>query len=774
MTIRLYTPVYATTLLLSAALLFSVQPMFSKMVLPLLGGTPQVWNTAMLFFQATLLAGYAYAHGTSRFLNIRMQAVLHLILLTIFVAVLPFGIPEGSIPPADSDPTLWQLSLMALVIGGPFFVLSGSAPMFQRWFAGTKHPDADNPYFLYGASNLGSMTSLLAYPFLIEPFFTLDTQSSIWMVGYITLIIFTLAAAFLVWTSQEREQDKSLKKQNKEEGRGSIAWKLRGKWLLLSFLPSSLMLGVTTYITTDIASVPLLWILPLALYVGTFIIVFSRKEYVSKNTILLIQGGLFALLITKTLAYTSLDPFLFIGLHFLLFFFCALACHKELADSKPAASHLTEFYLIMSLGGALGGVFNALIAPRIFLIPLEYTLVLVVIAFLRYGHRPEKSFHAFIQKFTEFRPSNAVDKITSPAFIVTALIAITAVISLEISDFTNIMAAAILLIGLASILNTRWALGLCLCFTLLAQPPGYKWQNSFMQDLKHLDRNFFGVMRVMDTQSGERILLHGTTNHGAQPLAEDYRLERLSYYGQSSPLTDVFKYLDNQSGEQSIGVLGLGIGVTACYQKEGRSYDFFEIDPDIARIAQNPELFTYLSDCGSPYEIILGDGRLTIENKPDGIYDLIFLDVFSSDNIPVHVMTLEAIQTYLSKLKPDGIFVMNISNNFIDIEPVVTAIAEKLGRPHLAKMTDGQKIEGTDLSSYLSHYFLFLPDNDEIISHFKELGWSPGMRREGVKLWSDQYSNIVSALGNDTAFKRYQASIANIDDESTESLEGEQ
>lgn len=749
--LRLYTPVYAITLLLSAALLFSVQPMFSKMILPLLGGTPQVWNTAMLFFQVLLLAGYAYAHGTSRFLNIRLQAALHLVLLCIFIVVLPFAIPEGTKPPFEDDPTFWQLGLMALVVGGPFFVLSGSAPMFQRWFAGTDHPDADNPYFLYGASNLGSMTSLLAYPFLIEPYFRLDEQSNLWMYGYFGLILCTLLAAILVWSSNMRKDDAQTVEQNTEV----LTWKQRGKWLLLSFLPSSLMLGVTTYITTDIASVPLLWILPLALYVGTFIIVFSRRNLINKKYLFIAQGILFALLITKTMVYFNIPPFLFVTLHFVLFFVCALACHKELADSKPSAAHLTEFYLLMSLGGALGGVFNALIAPRVFVVPLEYAIVLIMIVFIRFWHVPEKSFANIKDNAATFIKQRDFNQILKFPVLITGLIILISFASMHAIKYTNAPLAVITLVMLATILHTRWALGVCVAVVLLMHPPGYMWQNSIIQDMKLLDRNFFGVLRVVDSSAGERILLHGTTNHGAQPLSEDYRLTPLSYYGKTSPLNDAFDILNEQDGEQRIAIIGLGIGVTACFQQDGRHFDFYEIDPDVVRIAQNTELFTYLSDCGSPYDIIMGDGRLTIQEKPEDYYDMILLDAFSSDNIPVHLLTLDAIEIYLHKLKPGGILVMNISNNYMDIEPIMAATGDKLGITNIAKISEGTKIADTDLYTYTAHFFMFL-ENDDHLEFLKQRDWSEGMKRDGVRYWSDQYSNIVSVLGNDIAFKRYK------------------
>ena len=754
MTYRIYTLVFAVTLLISAALLFSIQPMFSKMILPLLGGTPHVWNTAMLFFQVILLLGYAYAHGTSRYLSVKAQSIVHIILLIIFFFVLPFGIGEDIRPPADSDPTFWQLSLMAATIGGPFFVLSGCAPMFQRWFANTDHPDANNPYFLYGASNLGSMLSLLAYPFFIEPYLNLDKQAWTWMMGYSALILFALITAGMAW-SASRKQAAGPAVGSKFFNHDAIEWRTRGKWLLLSFLPSSLMLGVTTYVTTDIASVPLLWIIPLAMYVGTFIIVFSRKEILSKDSIFVVQGVLIAMLITKTLAFYNIEPLYFVGLHFVLFFFCALACHKELADSKPEASHLTEFYLIMSIGGALGGVFNALIAPQIFLIPLEYTLVLVTIAFLRYGHKENESFANFKNSCRNYLQNLASNDAINIHVVVVAIVLALSVVSIKVENFTHSFTAAFLFVSLFLIVKTRWTLAICLLIVMVMHPPGYKWNYIFNNNLNYIDRNFFGVLRVMDDEDNERVLIHGTTNHGTQPLIEEYRLTPLSYYGYTSPLRDAFEYIEQKDGEQNVAILGLGIGVTACFQKDGRSFDFYEIDADVAKIAENQDLFTYLSDCGSPYEIILGDGRLTVKDKPNDYYDLILLDAFSSDNVPVHLLTIEAIKIYLSKLKPDGILVFNISNNYLDLEPVLADAAQELNLKSFARIGDAQKIEGTELSTYIAHFFAILPEESTAQQVLLENKWSAGMFRDNVRYWSDQYSNVVSVLGTVTARKRF-------------------
>ncbi len=743
-----YIPVYALTLLLSAALLFSVQPMFSKMILPLLGGTPQVWNTAMLFFQVMLLGGYAYAHVTSRFLSINMQSSLHILLLFLFLVVMPISIPEGWLPPVDKDPTLWQLSLMTITVGGPFFVLAGSAPMLQRWFSETDHKDAGNPYFLYGASNLGSISALLAYPVLIEPFYELFLQSAYWMMGYLALILMMCIASLLAHPGKTKKKKKAKTAANDS----NISWPLRFQWVVLAFAPSSLMLGVTTFITTDIASVPLLWILPLALYVGTFIIVFARRQIIKRDTVMMIQGMLFILLLVQMMAFHP-PPAILILTHLALFFFSALACHTELATSRPSARHLTEFYLIMSIGGALGGFFNAIIAPSMFIIPLEYVLVLILVNFLRYSTDEKTSFNNAVTKLKEgIKTRNFITPYTIALF----LIFCAAIISFALPHY-NIycVSAAIIAASLGFLIHTRWLFAMAAALVLLLYPPGYQWGQHIFKDIVHRDRNFFGVMRVVETYEEERLLLHGTTNHGAQPLDDEHKLRPLSYYSEFSPVNDVFRHLSAKRGKSKVAVVGLGIGVTACFKRDGRHFDFYEIDPDIAAIAENPDLFTYLSDCGSPYSIILGDGRLKIAEQPENHYDLILLDAFSSDNIPVHLLTREAVQLYLDKLKPDGVLVFNISNKYLDIEPVLAEIGKEMEIPTYARYTRGGQIEGTDLRGYAAHFLIMSP-SERNIPFFLKRDWSEARSREGVKLWSDQFSNIVSVFGNKTGLRRHK------------------
>ncbi len=739
--------VYSVTLLLSAALLFSVQPMFSKMILPMLGGTPQVWNTAMLFFQVLLLAGYAYAHVTSAFLGIRAQAVLHIALLALFTVVLPIALPAGWHPPTDKSPALWQLSVMTAVVGGPFFVLAGSAPMLQRWFAASGHRDADNPYFLYGASNLGSMTALLAYPVIIEPLLTLSGQSQVWAGSYWALIACTAASAFLVWKAVPKTR------RVKTVKHAHVTWRQRGLWTLLAFVPSSLMLGVTTFITTDIASVPMLWILPLALYVGTFIIAFARKPVLDLRTALMLQAVAIIMLFAHKTGMPIISTSILILLHLSVFFFSALVCHMELARTRPAASNLTEFYLFMSIGGALGGFFNAIIAPVFFVIPLEYGLALALACFMRYITEPQQSFAV---QFDLLRKAWKNKKKRKALMVPSGLAALTVALALMAFftslPFIHFAVAAGIASCLAYLMDRRWVFGGLAVVLLAFFPFGYLLASGHFTKVIHQERNYFGVLKIADTAKGNRILLNGTTTHGTQALDGSNKLEAIAYYSAISGLADMFRYLDQRGGKQEIGVIGLGVGTVACYNKPRRHFDFYEINPAVKDIAENPDYFTFLKNCKSPYDIIMGDGRLTLQAQEDGKYDMLLVDAFTSDNIPVHLLTIEAINLYLQKLKKNGILIVHISNRHLDLEPVLHEAGLAVGIPTFARSSGGDR-NGLESNSYSSHWVAFLKDRP---AQTFALGrkWSETLARPGVRLWTDQFSNILSVLGNKSDARR--------------------
>ena len=696
----------------------------------------------MLFFQACLLGGYAYAHGVSRFLNIRLQGIIHVALLAAGLIFLPFAIPEGWVPSLKQDPTLWQLSLMATVIGVPFFVISASAPLFQNWFAHTDHPDAENPYFLYGASNLGSMTALLSYPFVIEPLYALSEQSQIWSLGYGVLIAMTLCALIFVIMQNRKTTNNAPLKNNKKET--ATSWGDRFRWGLLAFTPSSLMLGVTTYVTTDIASAPLLWIIPLALYVGSFIIVFTRKEVLSFEKTRSIFLVCLMVFLANNFGFknVSLNPFLITGIHFIFFFSAALLCHQKLVSLKPSASRLTEFYLLMSFGGVLGGLFNSIIAPNIFNSPIEYPLIAFLACLVWVYH---SNLHDF--KLSSFKTFiiglfQDIDKnLFTTIFLFGLVFALTTSKALPINTQMMIIGLTLAMLWSAQHLKSFFTVILSIAF--ITSPPTSHLHFEGMKTL-HQERNFFGVLRVIETEEAKSII-HGTTLHGNQFKDEAMRLERGSYYSKFAPISDAFEVLNKRDGKQNIAVIGLGSGATACYSKEGRHFDFFEIDAAVVKVAENPEYFTYLQDCGSPYDIILGDGRLTIQDQDDEKYDLILIDAFSSDSIPVHLITKEAAEIYLSKLKDDGILLYHISNRHLDLESTLTMNAKDLDVPVYGKISKPGKFEGTELDYFATLYVMY-SRGETVLKALADKGWSEGLAHENTQAWSDQYSNIIAAF----------------------------
>lgn len=723
-TLRLYVPVYSITLLLSAFLLFGIQPLFGKMILPLLGGAPAVWNTAMVFFQAMLLAGYGYAHLSARYLPMKAQAVLHFVLLMIFVFVLPISIPAGWEPPSNGiNPAFWQLCLMTVVVGGPFFVLSGSAPLFQHWFARTDHKDAHNPYFLYAASNLGSMTALLTYPFITEPLLTLPQQSTTWAGGYVLLMAMVVLCAALVWRKVGHEE------HTQADSAPAPSWRMRGYWLLLALIPSSLMLGVTSYVTTDLAAVPLLWIMPLALYVGTFIIVFARSFRLPMNKVMILHAALLTLALVSFAHPVLPGKLWLIPVHLSLFFVSALICHQAMADARPPAARLTEFYLIMSLGGVLGGILNALIAPVVFLLPVEYAVALAAVCYVRYAGRKE-SFRTDLDE-NWWAVAGAV---------------VFCLFTLFLAGQQNALIICIVSVSvfLMYLSGRRWSFAVAVT-ALLVLYPGFNWLT--IGNLLFIERNFFGVSRVYDTPDGKvRMYLHGMTNHGAQMLLPGYRTTPITYFYPGASMGDVFGVLDQKPFPQNIAILGLGIGSLVCYPHEGRHFDLFEIDPVVKRIAENKALFTFLSDCGSPHDIILGDGRLQIDKMPDASYDAIFLDAFSSDNIPVHIITREAFEIYLRKLKPGGIIVSNISNNFLNLAPVLNALAQDLNLQAVFKISIGQEVDKTGVEDASSIFAVLSRRGEDLGALPQTTGWREFRGAERPRVWTDDYASIVSAF----------------------------
>jgi hypothetical protein len=737
------TLLFGLTIFVSAVLLFSVQPLVAKMLLPLLGGTPAVWNTCMVFFQAVLLAGYAYALVVSRW-RLQRQLMAQLVLLVLAFISLPIGLSSSwvnSVPSTD-NPSLWLLACLASAVGLPFFIISSNSPLLQKWFSRTSSASAQDPYFLYSASNAGSLLALLAYPLVLEPFFSLQLQSRLWTGVYGLLVLLIAVCALLLWRSfagntaakpisPGSHADQQITSVTTESDKLSLTRRLR--WLLLAFAPSSLMLGVTNYITTDIASVPLLWIIPLAIYLLTMVIAFARRQLFSSRLPTLVVPGATVVLLMMYLADTSgSGARTLILLHLVYFFFAALMCHSQLAADRPPAEHLAEFYVWLSLGGVLGGVFNALVAPLIFRSVIEYPLVILLACLLL----PAKV--EITAKVREKRLDFAM-----PVLIF--------LLTFGLGWLTDKVAPG-KVVGLLFVL----AVPMFLSYPLRKRPLRFALSlgavilgAGFVSGtggtrILHTERNFFGVVRVTrDDTTGLHWFSHGSTIHGRQNTSPNSRCEPLSYYHREGPLGRIFAQLETPTGPARVAIVGLGAGATAAYTRANESWTFYEINPAVVSIARSREYFTYLSACAqAPLEVVLGDARLKLRAAPDASYNLIVLDAFSSDAIPIHLMTQQALDLYLSKLAPGGVLVFHISNRNLDLSSVVADLAHSrsLTAVSLLDMTPTQP-SGKDPSHWVV-----------LARHTSDLGAiadAPNARTLSgglSKVWTDDFSNIISVF----------------------------
>ena len=853
---------FALTLFVSATLLFLVQPMVGKMVLPLLGGTPAVWNTCMVFYQAMLLAGYYYAHRVTSTYDSRRQTSIHMGLLGVCIVVLaagalltvnhsPIPIAKSLAPQGQDYPFFGVIALLAVAIALPFFAVSTSAPLLQKWFAYTGHRSAKDPYFLYAASNVGSLLALMAYPILVEPNLKLAEQAWLWGLGFIGLVIMTYACARLVVNAPPPKpsaggpaptkkstavvgspanlsaaatsdtlspgQDTAEIGQGRfgaaedsasilastptgsstTDGRGSMTPKpmpsaMKSKpgkgerprpgakqqaahpalaaeqvaptlgqklrWLALAFVPSSLMLSVTTFISTDIASLPLLWIIPLALYLITFIIVFSRVPGWFHLVVTLLAPVLILLLIFVT--YSDAKPAfaIILLLHLATFFAVALVCHGELARSRPPAQWLTNFYLIMSLGGMLGGLFNSLVAPIVFNYVTEYPITLVAACLLLPRLAPTEkeeswSFHLFGfvpgprgQALREQTPGlrlNVYD-IFFPLGVF-ALCRLLAAYRGDIfaslgwlSDLTNISRGAlwsIIAFGVPAMISYFFVerpirFGLSVGAIILSAHISYLKKSDDPEDHSRIlvqERSYFGTLKVSENDSFTW-LVHGTTLHGEErrysdemaaasavqalgvggPLDaaalsamawEDWQFpgrEPLTYYHRTGPVGSMFEaFWQRHPKNTNVACIGLGTGSLSAYGRPGQRVTFFEIDTKVRRLVEPPTYFTYIDSAkkqGVDIEFIMGDARLSLERLERRKFGFMLVDAFSSDAIPVHLLTKEAVKLYFDRLEDDGLLAVHISNRYLDLEPVVGRIAKELNQ-ELRDLPNGLGVE---------------------------------------------------------------------------------
>jgi hypothetical protein len=717
---------FSATLALSAGLVFMVQPMFARFVLPTLGGTPAVWNTAMLFFQTVLLLAYAYAHWTTRRFGARRQAALHLAVVAAALLLLPIGLPDGWGPPDTGSPVLWLLLVLVVAVGLPFFVVSSTAPLLQSWLADTEHPDGRDPYFLYRASNIGSLVGLLSYPVLVEPRLTLDAQSWMWSAGYGLLALLLTSCAVVLWRSR-RLAPATAAADAEEPDAPPIAWRRRVRWIALAAVPSSLMLGATTAMTTNVAPVPLLWVLPLSLYLISFILVFSRGEGAgpfhkaalwAAPPLLVLVGGIVTIGIAEPLIVV-------IPINLAAFFAVALALHGELAADRPPAKQLTQFYLLVSLGGALGGSFNVLVAPNIFNSLTEYPIALVLAAFLLPMWRGSWSDDlSFVRHVV---PPLAVGGLGLVALLLT-----------EADRWPHRI--AYIALGLACLLLARNSLrfGLALALAMVAV-----WVPTIDNvRVIYQDRTFFGVHKVESELMGIiHEFKHGDIVHGAQIGA--LGITPITYYHPTGPVGQLFEALPDQSLRKRTGVVGLGVGSMACYARPGDRFTFFEIDSGVVERARNNKLFSFLRDCKGTFEIAMGDGRRSLEKRADREFGVLALDAFSADSIPMHMITREAVELYLDKLEPNGVIAFHLSNNYLDLEPQVGRIASALGLSCYSQSDD--HVDAKTLGKYPSHWAVLARRPADLGSVAREARWQR-CRVAKSSEWRDDHQNLLSAV----------------------------
>ena len=746
------------TLFTSAWLLFVVQPMFARMVLPLLGGSPAVWNVCVLFFQAGLLVGYLYAHWLTRAMRPARQVFVHAALLASPLAVLPIAIPSDLSSVTQGAEISWLLWLMVSCVGLPLVAVASSAPMLQRWFSLTDHPLADDPYFLYAASNAGSVAALLLYPVLIEPGFGIAAQSQMWSIVYGVLIILSVLCALKVRRGNNHAESQTNATTTSHQ---TVTTKQRMTWLLLAFIPSSLMLGATTYITTDIAVVPLLWVVPLGLYLISFIIAFARRplldhRFAARATLVL------AIAVVALLMSGAQEPIAMVMLiHLAFLLFVSIVCHCELATRRPSSAHLTEFYLLLAVGGMLGGVFNALLAPVIFDDITEYPLLIVLACATCAWIARSGDQH--MREVSGNKPLQALDVLAPIGLgaLCAGLILIGEHLFTETPAWRVALLLAPTLLGCYLMSRRPLRFGLAIAAVLATN----SLVGSEHGDRLMAERTFFGVHRVarvarMFGEQGETLgahaLYHGTTLHGEQRIdaatgEPSQPRSPMAYYHRDGPLGDILAVYGERA--QTIGVVGLGTGALAAYGEPGQHYEFVEIDPLVATLATDPRYFTFLAEArerGVDISVTVDDARIALTRNDAQRFDLLILDAFSSDAIPMHLLTQEAIGVYLKTLKDKGLLVFHISNRHLDLAPVVTRLAAATGLVSAIRsdpITDASADRATlRRRSQWAVVTREAPNLNALAMHPRGGAWQVHRVDGSTRTWTDDYSNILNAI----------------------------
>lgn len=687
--------IYCLVSLIGAFLLFQIQPVISKFILPWFGGSPGVWTTAMLFFQVLLFGGYSYAHLLSKW-KPNTQALIHGGALLAALLLLPIVPSEALKPTGEEDPVIRILLLLLQTVGLPYLVLSATSPLIQVWFS-RRYPDR-SPWRLYSLSNVGSLTALLSYPVFFELRWDVLTQAEIWSGAFVIFALLMLACAIVNRMTGSQVTPQTVAAPLPETNEGRPTWIQRAAWLGLPALASLMLLATTNHVCTDVAVVPFLWILPLSLYLLSFIICFDHPRWYrpalwalpAMALILLASGLYFFTSVLENLGWNWSPDFvaeliIYIGSMFLI----CMVCHGELTRKKPGTRYLTEYYLLISAGGALGGLAVSIIAPQIFVTFAEWSWGLIL-GFLLVSW---VSCHALAR-------ASGAKKLT------------------------------------------LWRVG-WLAVAVAALVPMFKWEFSYAESLART-RNFYGILSVTEYQDDDtgdtmRSFRCNGTIHGRQNLNPEHRRDPLTYFRKDAGIGMVLDGLKTKK-DARVGVVGLGIGAVASYAEPGHTFRFYEINPDAITLALKH--FTFISDLearGAKHELILGDARLRLEREEPQNYDVLHLDAFSGDSVPIHLLTKEAFDIYMRHLKPQGVIVVNITNKYINLAPVVGRLAQEFGMftTRIAKSKD-------DLGGFRSDYMILSRDEEFIKSHPPVL---PATAKHiDVPLWTDHRHNLFQII----------------------------
>jgi hypothetical protein len=720
---------FAATTFLGACLLFLVQPMAAKTILPLAGGTPSVWNTCVFFFQGVLLLGYAYGYLLTTRFGLSRQLLFHSwVLIAGFFSIALLFAPIAAPAPGQGGYVGWVLEYLSATVGGVVLLLAASGIILQRWFALT----TSDPYHLYSAGNFGSVVALLAYPFLVEPYLNLAQQKRGWSAGF---VVFALAVLACAWQTRKRAREGNGQIEEKESSYPALRLAARRKfaWLFRAFVPSSLMLGVTTFITTDLAPAPLFWILPLTIYLMAFALAFARRKLLSTNILRRLLPGA-ALLLVLVQATKATEPvWLLVLLHLAFFAVAALACHQLLAEDRPAVRHLPEFYLWIATGGLMGGIFNALLAPAVFHSLAEYPLS-VVLACLALPVNP-----AIFADAKE--PVRALSFAGAIAIVVAAM-------SWFVSGLQIPMVGRVAMVFIVPLLfinhfmtanpfRLALALGAVLTGGVFFQPDAA--QTVFQA------RNYFGTLTVVSHRHRPFVSLYqGTTLHGAQDLSPGRQCEPLAYYHPTGPAGQILEAYNAKPATPNIAVIGLGAGALASYARKGQRWTFYEINPLVIRLARDTGHFSYLRLCtqGS-FEIVPGDARHTLTQADDAAYGLILMDAFNSDAIPSHLLTREALDLYLSKLARCGMIAFHISNRHLNLQPLLAGLARSRG---LTSYAFNDLLNDPVIGKEASSWVAMARTPEDIAFLAKKSNWQRAPEDARIEVWRDDYSNLLQIM----------------------------